>query len=178
MMFKFTILETLLKNTFRIFKGENLKGMAHYAKQYHGGGDDYHPPTNTKCLATTIHNNRAETVVYLYQDGTARIAQPGEKRIYATNPENTELTASIHLKNTGEITIEAKTTININSGTINATGTTTINGDCTINGNCTVSGECSLGGGGSPVLLESTTILDSGGKPCSIVNPATKVKGS
>lgn len=178
MMFKFTILETLLKNTFRVFKGESLKGMAHYAKQYHGGGEDYHPPKQTKCLASTIHNNKTETIVYLYQDGTARIAQPGEKRIYATNPENTELTASIHLKNTGEITIEANTTININSGIINATGTTTINGDCTINGNCTVSGECSLGGGGSPVLLESTTILDSGGKPCRIINPARKVKGS
>lgn len=165
-MLKFKILDTLIKNTFRVFKGETYKGINHYAKQYHSGGDDYNPPDNTNTLAATINNNDCETVVFLYSDNTARISSKGEKRLYSTNTEGKEIKASIHLKNDGNIEITSNSEITINAKTINAKADTiNLDGDCNLGGN-----------GGSAVLLETTIIQDSLGKPCTITNPSTKTK--
>lgn len=178
-MLKFKILETFIKNTFRIIKGETYKDIIHHAKQYSCGGDDYNPTTNTECIASTINNNDCETIVILYNDKTARISQPGEKRIYSTDKNGNEIKATIHLKNNGDIEIVSNGNITIDAKTINATADQ-------INANSenisitadsfNLDGNCNLGGsGGAPVLTMNTTILDSLGKPCAITNPAAKV---
>ena len=178
-MIKLTILETFIKNTFRIIKGETYKDIIHHAKQYSSGGDDYSPPKNTECIASTLNNNDCETVVILYNDKTARISQPGEKRIYSTDENGKEIKATIHLKNNGNIEITANNNITINAENINATAKNieataeniNINSECNINGNCNL-----VGSGGMPVLTTNTVILDSLGNPCTITNPAIKVK--
>lgn len=177
-MLKFKILETFIKNTFRIIKGETYKDIIHHAKQYNSGGDDYNPTTNTECIASTINNNDCETIVILYNDKTTRISQPREKRIYSTDKNGNKIKATIHLKNNGDIEIVSNGNITIDAKTINATAKNieataekiNINSEYNINGNCNLGGS-----GGTPVLTMNTTILDSLGKPCTITNPATKV---
>jgi phage-related protein len=178
---KFKILDTLIKNTFRVFKGETYGDIIHQAKQYNSGGEDYNPPNSTDCIATTLNNNDAETIVFLYHDNTARISNKGEKRIYSTDTENKEMKASVHLKNNGDIEI-----VSTNNITINATNNITINADTTTvnstnatitSDNITLNGNCNLGSNdGSPVLTTNTQIIDGQGKTCAITNPATKVK--
>jgi len=165
-MFKLTILETFIKNTFRVIKGETYKDSIHHSKQYSSGGDDYNPPVNTETIATKINNNETETVVLLYNDGTSRIASSGEKRIYSTNELGSEIKASIHLKNDGSIEINSTNTIIVNATSINATAE-----NITLNGNCNLGSDS-----GKAVLLETTVIKDSLGVPCTITGPATKVK--
>jgi len=171
-MFKLTILETFIKNTFRVIKGETYKDSIHHAKQYNSGGDDYNPPKNTETIASTINNNETETIILLYNDGTSRIASSGEKRIYSTNEAGSEIKASIHLKNNGNIEINSTSTITVNATNINVTAE-----NITLNGNCNINGNCNLGSdSGKAVLLETTVIKDSLGVPCTITGPATKVK--
>jgi hypothetical protein len=173
-MIKFKILDTLIKNTFRVFKGETYRDIIHQAKQYNGGGEDYNPSDNTECIATTLNNNDAETVVFLYNDNTVRISDKGEKRIYSTDEENKQIKASVYLKNNGDIEI-----VSTNNIVINATGNTTINStNSTITSDSiTLNGNCNLGSNdGSPVLTTNTQIIDGQGKTCVITNPATKVK--
>lgn len=179
-MIKLRILETFIKNTFRIIKGESYKDIIHHAKQYSCGGDDYNPTTNTECIASAINNNDCETIVILYNDKTTRISQPGEKRIYSTDKNGNEIKATIHLKNNGDIEITANNNIIINTENISATAKNIEATAENININSAeynINGNCNLGGsGGAPVLTINTTILDSLGKPCTITNPATKVK--
>lgn len=171
-MFKLTILETFIKNTFRVIKGEIYKDSIHHVKQYSSGGDDYNPPKNTETIASTINNNETETVILLYNDGTSRISNSGEKRIYSTNELGSEIKASIHLKNNGNIEINSTGTITVNATNINTTSNNiTLNGNCNINGNCNFGSES-----GKAVLLETSVITDSLGKLCTITAPATKVK--
>jgi phage gp45-like len=171
-MFKLTILETFIKNTFRVIKGETYKDSIHHAKQYSSGGDDYNPSVNTETIASTINNNETETVILLYNDGTSRISNFGEKRIYSTDEFGSEVKASIHLKNNGSIEINSTNTITVNANTINATSN-----NITLNGNCNINGNCNLGSAsGKAVLLETSVITDSLGKACTITGPATKVK--
>ncbi len=73
-MLKFKVLETFIKNNFRIIKGEIYKDIIHHAKQYNSGGDDYNPPNDIECIASTLNNNDCETVIILYNDKTARIS--------------------------------------------------------------------------------------------------------
>ena len=178
-MLKFKVLETFIKNTFRIIKGESYKDIIHHAKQYSSGGDDYNPPKNTECIVSTLNNNDCETVVILYNDRTARISQPGEKRIYSTDENGKEIKTTIHLKNNGDIEIIANNNITINAEHIKATAKNIETAAETININAeyNIDGNCNLGGsGGMPVLTTNTVILDSLGNPCTITNPAIKVK--
>jgi hypothetical protein len=165
-MIKFKILDTLIKNTFRVFKGETYKGIVHQARQYNSGGEDYNPPDNTDCLATTLNNNDAETVVFLYHDNIARISNKGEKRIYSTDENNKQIKATIHLKNNGDIKITSTGNI-----TINSTGATITADSINLVGNCNLGGSS-----GNPVLTTNTQIIDGEGRNCTITSPATKVK--
>jgi phage gp45-like len=172
-MFKFKILDTFIKNTFRVFKGETYKNIIHRAKQYNMGGEDYNPPDNINCIATTLNHNDAETIVFLYHDNTVKISNKGEKRIYSTDETNKEIKATIHLKNNGDIEINATNniTINSNTATINATEAIITADNITLNGNCNLGGNS-----GNPVLTTNTQIIDGQGKTCTITNQATKVK--
>ena len=165
-MLKFKILEIFIKTAFRVIKGETYKNIIHNAKQYSCGGDDYNPPINTECITSTINNNDCETIIVLYNDGTSRISEPGEKRIYSTDINGKQIKATIHLKNNGNIEITANNNI-----TINANNVVVDTEEYNINGNCNLGGS-----GGSAVLTTNTIILDSLGNPCTITNPATKVK--
>lgn len=165
-MLKFKILEIFIKTAFRVIKGETYKNIIHNAKQYSCGGDDYNPPINTECITSTINNNDCETIIILYNDGTSRISEPGEKRIYSTDINGKQIKATIHLKNNGNIEIIANSSI-----TINANNVVVNTEEYNINGNCNLGGS-----GGSAVLTTNTIILDSLGKQCTITNPATKVK--
>ena len=165
-MLKFKILEIFIKTAFRVIKGETYKNIIHNAKQYSCGGDDYNPPINTECITSTINNNDCETIIVLYNDGTSRISEPGEKRIYSTDINGKQIKATIHLKNNGNIEITANSSI-----TINANNVVVNTEEYNINGNCNLGGS-----GGSAVLTTNTIILDSLGKQCTITNPATKVK--
>jgi phage gp45-like len=167
-MIKFKILDTFIRNTFRVFKGETYKDIAHQARQYHSGGEDYNPPDNIDCIASTLNNNDAETIVFLYHDNTIRVSGKGEKRIYSTDPENKQIKASIYLKNNGDIEI-----ISTGNTTINATNATMTADNITLNGNCNLGGD-----NGSPVLTTNTQITDGEGKTCVISNPAIKVKAT
>lgn len=180
-MHKLKIIETFIKNTFRIIKGETYKDKIQHSKQYNSGGDDYNPPESTESIITTINNNETETIVFIYNDSTIKIANKGEKRIYSTDPTGKEINASIHLKNDGNIIIkssgnikletEADVEITANNIKANASNIKATADKIEING------ECELGGsGGKPVLTMDTIIQDSLGKPCSIIKPATKVK--
>jgi len=178
-MIKLTALETFIKNTFRVIKGETYKGIIHHTKQYSCGGDDYNPPKNTECITSTINNNDCETVIILYNDKTARISQIGEKRIYSTDTNGKKIKAVIHLKNNGNIEITANSNITINAKNINATAKNieATAENININAEYNINGNCNLGGSdGMPVLTTNTVILDSLGKPCTITNPAIKVK--
>jgi hypothetical protein len=187
-MIKFKILDTFIKNTLRVFKGETYKDVVHQAKQYNSGGEDYNPPNNTDCVATTLNNNDAETIVFLYNDNTIRISSKGEKRIYSTDIENKEIKASIHLKNNGDVEIVSTNNIilksanniiiNTQTAIIDATDITATakNIDATAD-NITLNGDCNLGGdNGNPVLTMNTQITDGEGRTCTITNPATKTK--
>jgi hypothetical protein len=165
-MLKFKILDTFIKNTFRVFKGETYKDIIHTARQYNSGGEDYNPPDNTDCIATALNNNDAETIVFLYHDDTTRISNKGEKRIYSTDENNKEVKTSAHLKNNGDVEITS-----INNITINAINATVTADNITINGNCNLGGN-----NGNPVLTTGTQIIDGQGKTCTVTNPATKVK--
>ena len=172
-MLKFKILEIFIKTAFRVIKGETYKNIIHNAKQYSCGGDDYNPPINTECITSTINNNDCETIIVLYNDGTSRISEPGEKRIYSTDINGKQIKATIYLKNNGNIEITTNSSITINANNVNISANN-INLDAKEHN---LNGDCNLGGsGGNAVLTTNTIILDSLGKQCTITNPATKVK--
>lgn len=131
-MLKFKIFNILIKDRFRIFKGETFKNIFHYAKQYNSGGDDYNPPNNISCLTTNINNNEADTIVCLYNDNITKISQQGEKKLYSTDENGSKIEASIHFKNNGSIDLISNDKITI-KGIIIINDQTIINNLLTVN---------------------------------------------
>lgn len=115
---KFKILETI-KNLYstgtRIIKGERFGRDNHDAVQYHSGNEDYCPTDNTNAIAGAISNNLASSVVYLYKDQIARIAKKGEKRIYSTDENGSQVVAEIFFKSNGKVLLKAISSIDIES---------------------------------------------------------------
>jgi hypothetical protein len=158
-MLKAKIISTTLKEILRIFKIETYANIAHLAKQYSSGGDDYCPSDNTECLTANVNNNEAETVIYCYNDKTTKICQAGEKRIFATDTEGNNIKAEIHLKNNGDISITTNGILTIN-GNVNQNGNTNQNGNVSING-----------------TLEAESLIDNSGASGTFVDTGQGASG-
>lgn len=166
----------------RIIKGERFKSDNHRAIQYHSGGDDYCPSDNVETLVKEIGNN-ASTAVLSYKDQIERKSAKGEKRIYATDENGSEIQVEIHLKNNGDIYIkankDAKVEIDGNAevkvnghAEIEVTEYTTLTTPLfTINGTTLFNGNVNFGtveGGGSPEIdgtatMKTTAVLNNQG---------------
>lgn len=185
-MNKFKLLEiikTLYSAGTRVIKGERFSRDNHNAVQYHSGNEDYCPTDNTSSIVGAISNNLASSVVYLYKDQIARVAEKGEKRIYATDEAGAGVVGEIHFKNDGKIYIEATDNLDVVVGgncnvtiqgtaNINVTGNTTLTTPLfTINGSTLFNGNVSYGavvGGGNPEIdgtatMKSTAVLNNQG---------------
>ena len=105
-MLKLTkILDKTVSGFIRKFKATFYGSDAVYLEQYHGGGDDYNPPSNIRALSAFLGNNPRDGAIFLFRDNTERKSDPGEKRIYSTDENGEIIKAEIHLKNNGDIVI-------------------------------------------------------------------------
>ena len=126
------ILDKTISGFIRKFKATFYSSDAVYLEQYHGGGDDYNPPSNIRALSAFLGNNPRDGVIFLFRDNTERKSAPGEKRIYSTDENGKVVKAEIHLKNNGDIVI-------IPSGKILTSGNWEHNGNLDVLG--TISGD-------------------------------------
>lgn len=136
MIQKLKILVSTIKDFNRYFKVNFRANETKNALQYNSGGDDYNPPGNVEALGGFIFDNPAHGAVFAYKDNTARIAKPGEKRIYATDETGENVVSSIYLTNTGDVYIKATGKIYLN-GEVVHTGSTKQTGNTTITGTLT-----------------------------------------
>lgn len=107
MLQKANILRKLINGVNRVFQIMLLTRQNSKAIQYHSGGEDYNPPNNIEALSDNIGENPAHSIVFAYKDKIERKSCPGEKRIYATNADGSEVVAEIYLKNDGNIIIKS-----------------------------------------------------------------------
>lgn len=133
MIQKIEILERLISLSQRFFKVNFRANETKNATQYNSGGDDYNPPEKVEALGGFIYDNPAHGAVFAYKDNIEKIAQPGEKRIYATDSTGENVVSSIYLKNNGDVIINATGKIYFN-GEIVHTGNSSQTGNSTITG--------------------------------------------
>lgn len=136
MIQKIQILDRLISGVNRFFKVNYDVQNTKTAIAYSSGGDDYNPPANIESIGGFINDNPANGVIFAYKDEVEKIAQPGEKRIYATDETGKNIVSSIYLTNTGDIYINATGKIYFN-GEIVHTGNTAQTGDLTVAGTLT-----------------------------------------
>lgn len=75
--------------------------MDHYGPP----GDDSPPLIGDWALCVAEDGTTETLIAAAYSDETTRIAEPGEKRIYARNAQTGEVVSEVHLKGDGEIKI-------------------------------------------------------------------------
>lgn len=136
MIQKVSILDRLKSGLNRFFKVNFSVNETKNALQYNSGGDDYNPPLNIEGLGGFISDNPAHGAIFAYKDNIEKISQPGEKRIYATDETGENVVSFIHMKNNGDIIINASGNIILN-GEIVHTGNTSQTGNTTIAGTFT-----------------------------------------
>ena len=117
-MLKISILDRLIKNGLRCFKGEIFVNQVNHFQQYHSGNEDFLPGSNCRAMGAFFNNNPANGVIFGYQDDVPRVSLAGEKRIYAVDGDN-NVVVEIYLQNTGMLNITANTICNINTETVN-----------------------------------------------------------
>lgn len=183
MLMKAQILERFVSGVNRFFKVNLYSRQTVQPVQFHSGGDDYNPPASCEGLAGTIGENPANSVVLAWRDNIERKSRPGEKRIYAVNTTDGNVSAELFLRNDGVIEITGGSNLVIvTGGNVNLTST----GDTNISAanvvisasNATVNADAvNLGGdGGALVLTENSEIKDGEGRPCTITSNTSKTK--
>lgn len=73
---------------------------------YASPGEDSPPLEGDYVAAINVDPHGEQLATVAYADETERIAEPGEKRIYARNAAG-EITAELHMKGDGSVTIQA-----------------------------------------------------------------------
>jgi uncharacterized lipoprotein YehR (DUF1307 family) len=104
----------------RVFTSRFFKNYTKDSVQMNSGGCDYNPPKNAKLFSLDANHSPSNKTIIGYEDEIERTAQPGEKIIYSTNVNGTEITAKIHFTFDGKINIISNGDVIVNEGSENA----------------------------------------------------------